>query len=287
MELYRERLQQRFVGSELRDLRILNPFVLRSVTPPPESLTGSQLAQVRRIGKRLALGFAGDRWIVIHLMIAGRLKLRAAGKQANRKQTLAVLDFGSSCIHFTEAGSRRRASLHIVGSAAELAAHDRGGLEPLTADPAELAAALRRENHTIKRALTDPGVIAGIGNAYSDEILHAARLSPFAQTGSMSDEQLARLHAATREVLVRFLEAMRAEVGEGFPETVTAFRADMAVHGRYGQPCPVCGAPVQRIRYAENETNYCAGCQTGGTIYADRSLSRLLGSDWPRSLDEL
>lgn len=287
VELYRERLEALFVGSELTQLSILNPFVLRSVEPAPEAIIGLPLEQVRRIGKRLALGFAGDRWAVIHLMIAGRLKLRSADKAANRKQTLAVLGFGTHNIHFTEAGSKRRASLHLLGSEAELAQHHRGGLEPLDVDSAQFASVLRRENHIIKRALTDPRLVSGIGNAYSDEILHAARISPFAQTGSMSDEQFARLHASCREVLGRFLSVMRNEVGDGFPETVTAFREDMAVHGKHGQPCPVCGAPVQRIRYADNETDYCAGCQTGGTIYADRSLSRLLKSDWPRSLDEL
>jgi len=287
VELYRERLLALLAGCALQALDIANPFLLRSVTPSPAELEGRVLREVRRIGKRLALGFEGDRWAVLHLMIAGRLKWRATGRRAPAGRAQARFRFPNGTLHFTEAGSQRRASVHLVQGEASLARFDRGGLEPLTASTAAFAERLRSERHTLKRSLTDPTLFSGIGNAYSDEILHRARLSPVRLTSQLSDEESARLFEATRATLVDWTERLRAQAGEGFPEKVTAFRPDMAVHGRYGQPCPVCGAPVQRIVYAENETNYCPTCQTGGTLLADRSLSRLLKSDWPRSLDEL
>ena len=245
------------------------------------------MRRISRLGKRIVITVDGERSLVIHLMVAGRLRWREAQAPLPRKRGLAAFDFGTGTVLFTEEGTKKRASLHVVGSAAELASHDRGGLEPLDATISQFREALIRENHTVKRALTDPRLFAGIGNAYSDEILHAARLSPMTLTQKMNDADIDRLHDATSATLELWTVRLRASVGEGFPEKVTAFRDGMAVHGRYGRPCPVCRAPVQRIVYASNEANYCARCQTGGRLLSDRSMSRLLKSDWPRSLDEL
>ena len=241
----------------------------------------------RRVGKRIAIELEGSLFIVIHLMIAGRLRWRPDKEKMPRGNTLAAFDFPTGRLVLTEAGSTRRASMHLVEGEGALAEMDRGGLEPLDASLEEFAERLRRENHTLKRSLTDPRLFSGIGNAYSDEILHRARLSPIAHSTKLDDEEVERLYHGTRETLIEWTARLRAEVGDGFPDKVTAFREGMAVHGRYGQPCPVCGSPVQRIRYASNETNYCARCQTGGRLLADRALSRLLGKDWPRSIDEV
>lgn len=287
VEIYVERLTDFTVGEALEQFRILNPFILRSVAPSPQDLAGLRVTRISRLGKRIVLGFEGDRYVVIHLMIAGRLRWRARGKSLPGKIALAAFDFANGTLFLSEAGSKRRASLHIVEGTAALAAHDRGGIEPLESSREAFVARLRRENHTLKRALADPRLFSGIGNAYSDEILHAARLSPMQLTSRIDDESAERLYDATRSTLTRWIELLRSETGEGFPETVTAFRPEMAVHGKYGQPCPVCSSPVQRIRYADNETNYCARCQTDGRLFADRGLSRLLKSDWPRSIDEL
>jgi formamidopyrimidine-DNA glycosylase len=285
--LYVEALAARVVGQPLDGVRLASPFFLRSVDPPIAEAIGRRVGAVERLGKRIVIALDGDVFLVLHLMIAGRLHWRPRRARITGKVGVAAIDFGAGTLVVTEASSRKRASLHVVRGAEALRAHDRGGIEVLDADVAAFAATLRRESHTLKRALTDPRLFSGIGNAYSDEILHRARLSPVRLTGQLSDEEVARLHAATRETLVDWTERLRRETGAGFPEKVTAFRDGMAVHGRYRQPCPSCGAPVQRIRYAENETNYCARCQTGGTLLADRSLSRLLKSDWPRRLEEL
>lgn len=285
--IYVERLCARVVGQRLDRVRLGSPFVLRSVAPPLSAVEARTVRRVTRVGKRIVITVDGERSLVIHLMIAGRLRWREAKASLPKRRGLAAFDFGNGTLLFTEEGSKRRASLHVVGSAAELAAHDRGGLEPLDATLAQFREALVRENHTVKRALTDPRLFSGIGNAYSDEILHAARLSPMKLTQRMNEPEIGRLHAATSETLELWTVRLRKKVGEGFPEKVTAFHGDMAVHGRYGQPCPVCLAPVQRIVYASNEANYCARCQTGGRLLSDRSMSRLLKSDWPRSLDEL
>ncbi len=300
--VYLEALEQRIVGRRLERLRILSPFVLRSVDPAPDDLAGRDVSGVRRIGKRLVLAFGsapdrpasggasrgGELFLVLHLMIAGRLRWRAPGGKPGmgRRQILAALAFDNGTLFFTEAGSTRRASLQIVRGDEALRSLDPGGLEPIDATLDQFRAALQRENHTVKRALTDPRLFSGIGNAYSDEILHAARLSPLKQTRTLSAEEIARLYGATRATLLAWIGRLRREAAGDFPEKVTAFRAEMAVHGRFGEPCPVCGAPVQRIRYAENECNYCARCQTEGRRLADRSLSRLLKDDWPRSIDE-
>lgn len=285
--VYLEALERRILGRRLEGLRIASPFVLRTVDPPVSALTGRRVIVLRRMGKRLVWGLEGDLFIVVHLMIAGRLRWAAAGAKAPGKIGLAAFDFEDGTLLLTEAGSKRRASLHLVAGESALAPFERGGLEPLDAGEAEFVGRLRLENHTLKRALTDPRLFSGIGNAYSDEILHRARLSPLRLTSRLSDEDAARLCHATRSVLLDWTERLRRETGQGFPEKVTAFRDGMAVHGRFRQPCPDCGTPIQRIRYAENETNYCPLCQTEGRLLADRGLSRLLREDWPRSLEEL
>ncbi len=285
--VYVERLAALVGGQPIGGIRLSSPFVLRTVDPPITAAVGRRVAGVHRLGKRIAIGLEGDLYLVLHLMIAGRLRWRPPGAKLPGRIALAGFDFASGTLLLTEASKKKRASLHLVAGAAGLAEFDRGGLEIDGATPAEFAAALRRDNHTLKRALTDPRVLSGIGNAYSDEILHRARLSPFKQTRQLGDDELSRLFAATRDTLTEWTERLRAEVGDGFPEKVTAFRDEMAVHGRYRQPCPTCGAPIQRIVYAENEANYCAACQTGGRLLADRALSRLLKQNWPRTLDEL
>jgi formamidopyrimidine-DNA glycosylase len=260
---------------------------LKTFEPPLDSVSGKAIRAIQRLGKRIALGCDHDLWLVLHLMIAGRLHWKPPGAKLLGRSFLSSFAFSSGTLQLTEAGTKHRASLYLVRGEAALREHDPAGLEPLTATFKQFEAALRRENHTLKRALTDPRLFSGIGNAYSDEILHRARLSPLALSQKLTQDDATRLFAAMRESLVEWIERLRAETGEGFPEKVTAFRPGMAVHGRFGEPCPVCGAPVQRIRYADNETNYCPRCQTGGRILADRSLSRLLKDDWPRSLDEL
>lgn len=283
--VYRERLAARVVGTRLQAAEVSSPFVLRSVEPRLASFSGCQVTGIERLGKRIVIAVEGDLFLVIHLMIAGRLKWAAVGKKPPKG--LASFAFTSGALVLTEAGTKRRASLTAVLGRTALQAMDRGGMGVLSASDDALLARLRSENHTLKRALTDPRLLDGIGNAYSDEILHAARLSPLQLTTKLSQADGLRLVHAIRSTLTMWIERLRAEVGDGWPEKVTAFRDDMAVHGRFRQPCPVCGAPVQRIRYAENETNYCARCQTGGRLLADRAMSRLLREDWPRSLDEL
>ncbi len=287
--VYIEALQRHVVGHRLERLKLLSPFVLRSVDPPIDSITGQMVTGVRRIGKRIVLEFEVDLFLVIHLMIAGRLRWRAPGQKPGMgpKLILASFDFAHGTLFFTEASSKKRASIQLVRGAAALQALDPGGLEPLDATIEQFRAALTRENHTLKRSLTDPHLFSGIGNAYSDEILHAAKRSPLKQTRALSDAELLRLYDATRATLRVWIDHLRQDVRDGFPEKVTAFRPEMAVHGRFKKPCPVCGAPVQHIVYADNECNYCAKCQTGGRLLADRSLSRLLKDDWPRSLDDL
>ncbi|MDE3054292.1 MAG: formamidopyrimidine-DNA glycosylase [Gemmatimonadota bacterium] len=285
--IYMEALDRRIVGRPVEHVRLLNPFVLRSVEPPLAALEGRAARGASRIGKRLVLGFDDELHLVIHLMIAGRLRWLARGRKPPGRIALLALDFADGTLVLTEAGTTRRASVHLMRGRGALAAFDRGGLDVFAATPAQFARRLRAENHTLKRALTDPRLFDGIGNAYSDEILHAARLSPLMLTATMDDDAVTRLHDAARATLAAWTDRLRRETGDGFPEKVTAFREGMAVHGRFRQPCPACGAPVQRIRYADNETNYCARCQTGGRLLADRALSRLLGQDWPRPLDEL
>ncbi len=285
--LYLEALRPRILGQPLERCRLANPFLLRSVDPPVATAEGRRIVALRRLGKRIVLGLEEDLFLVIHLMIAGRLHWKPRGARVPGRLGLAAFDFPTGTLLLTEAGTKKRASLHAVRGEKALAAHDPGGLEVLDAGPAAFRAALRRENHTLKRALTDPRLFSGIGNAYSDEILHRARLSPLALSRRLSDAEVARLHAAVRETLLDWLDRLRCAAGDGFPEKVTAFRPEMAVHGRFGIPCPACGTAVQRIVYAENETNYCPRCQTGGRVLADRSLSRLLRDDWPRSIEEL
>ena len=285
--VYVERLEARILGRRLLGTRVLNPFVLRSVSPALGELDGRRVTGIRRLGKRIVVEFEADLYLVVHLMIAGRFRWLAPGAKPPGKISLAAFEFEHGQLVLTEAGSKRRASLHVVQGSQAVAGFDRGGLEPLDIGPDVFAERLRSENHTLKRALADPRMFSGIGNAYSDEILHRARLSPLQLTGRLSDEDAATLYTATQAVLREWTDRLRAEAGDGFPEKVTAFREGMAVHGRFGEPCPVCGTPVQRIRYADNETNYCARCQTAGRVLADRSLSRLLGADWPRSIDEL
>jgi Formamidopyrimidine-DNA glycosylase len=284
--VYVESLERHIVGRTLEQVRLKSPFVLRTAVPPLTDVIGKRILAVRRIGKRIALVMEGELFVVLHLMIAGRLRwIEAGGKPP--ATALATFHFANGTLAFTEAGTRKRASLHIVRGDDAVAAFDMGGLEVLDADPDAFRERLLRENHTLKRALTDPRLFSGIGNAYSDEILHRARLSPIAQTHKLDPGEVLRLYASARSVLTEWTLRLREEARSGFPTKVTAFRPQMAVHGRFGEPCPDCGAPVQRIVYAENETNYCARCQTGGTILADRALSRLLKSSWPRSIDEL
>jgi formamidopyrimidine-DNA glycosylase len=284
--VYIEALERRIVGQALERVKLASPFVLRSFDPPLDALNGRVVRGLRRIGKRIVLDLGDDLFAVIHLMIAGRLHWRGPGEKRRPQGIVASFEFANGTLHFTEAGTRKRASLTLVRGEEALAALDPGGVEPLAASFEEFDAALRRESHTLKRALTDPHLFSGIGNAYSDEILHAARLSPLKLTRSLTEEEARRLHQATRVTLASWTDILRAQAATRFPEKVTAFREGMAVHGRYKQPCPVCGSPVQRIVYAENECNYCATCQTGGRLLADRSLSRLLKDDWPKRLEE-
>ena len=285
--VYCERLAALAGGTPLLRLRIASPWVLRSVDPAPGELEGRVLTGVRRLGKRIVLELAGGYFVVIHLMVAGRLRRRAPGAVLPRKRGLAALDFPGHTFLLTAEGTRKRASIYIVQGEDALAGHDPGGVEPFAAGPALFAAALTRERHTLKRALTDPTLISGIGGAYADEIMHRAGLSPLARTDTLEPGELDRLHAAVQEVLAEWVDRLRAEAADGFPEKVTAFHPEMAVHGRYGQPCPVCGTPVQRIVHADDETNYCPRCQTGGRVLADRALSRLLKEDWPRRIEDL
>jgi formamidopyrimidine-DNA glycosylase len=297
IETYLEALSERVLGEPLLRVRIASPFLLRTADPPIREAEGKRVVELRRLGKRVVLALEGDLFLALHLMIAGRLHwmeeaprqdgARGAKRPARAGATLASFEFPRGTLTLTEAGTKRRAALHVVRGEAGLGALARAGIEPLDADLAAFALALRRENHTLKRALTDPDLFSGIGNAYSDEMLHEARLSPVKLTQRLSDEEIARLHRAARDVLGRWLVRLREERAGGFPEKVTAFRQDFAVHGRHRQPCPRCGAPVQRIVHADNETNYCPRCQTGGQILSDRSLARLLKEDWPRRLEEL
>ena len=285
--LYIHALTPRVVGREITGVRLASPFLLRSIDPPLGAAAGRTIVALHRLGKRIVFETDDELFLIVHLMIAGRFRWKEPGARIPGKVGLFALDFDAGTLILTEAGTKRRASLHLVRGRAALAAHDPGGLEVLASDAAAFAAALRRENHTLKRALTDPHLFSGIGNAYSDEILHAARLSPFKLTASLTGDETLRLFDATRSTLSSWTERLQRETGDGFPGKVTAFREGMAVHGRYGEPCPACGAPVQRVVYAANEANYCATCQTGGRLLADRSLSRLLREDWPRTLDEL
>ena len=284
---YLSALDSRVKGRILKRVRLVSPFLLRSVMPPIESVEGKKVVALHRMGKRIVFEFDEQLCLVLHLMIAGRLHWSEKGAKINVKIGLASFDFENGSLLLTEAGTKRRASLHVVRGEEALRALDPGGLEVLDATPEKFREALVRENHTLKRALTDPRLFSGIGNAYSDEILHRAKLSPLAMTGKLKEEEVSRLHRATLDVFREVIDRLRSEARGEFPEGVTAFRKWHAVHGRFKKPCPVCGAPVQRIRYAENETNYCPRCQTGGKVLADRSLSRLLKDDWPRTLDEL
>jgi formamidopyrimidine-DNA glycosylase len=288
LTVYLEALRGRVVGQPLERARLSSPFLVRTVEPPLAAAEGQTVRSIERLGKRLVFELGdGELFLVLHLMVAGRLRWQKQGAKLPGKLGLAAFDFPNGTLVLTEAGSKKRAALHVVRGRAALEAHDPGGVEPLACDLAEFTAALQRENRTLKRALTDPHLFSGIGNAYSDEILHRARMSPFVLTSRLDEGATARLFAATREVLLEWIARLRVEAGDKFPERVTAFRPEMAVHGRYGQPCPVCGEPVQRILYAENVANYCAACQTGGKLLADRALSRLLKDEWPRSLEEL
>jgi formamidopyrimidine-DNA glycosylase len=304
--IYIEALQKRILGHSLQQVRLVSPFLLRTANPPIQAVYGRRAVALRRLGKRVAVGLAEDYWLVLHLMIAGRLhwaghdfakphfdpvereaKSARSVKKPRMGTVQAHFEFDSGILTMTEAGTKRRASLHVVQGESSLQDFEPGGLEVLECSPSEFKQALTSENHTLKRSLTDPHLFSGIGNAYSDEILHEAHLSPVTLTQKVSSEQIKRLHRATQEVLIRWTERLRSETGDAFPENVTAFRPEMAVHGKFGQPCPVCGSTVQSIRYAENETNYCPGCQTGGKLLADRSLSLLLKRDWPRTPEEL
>ncbi len=287
IELYLHALRPRIETRTLERVRLASPFLLRSVEPPLDAVYGREVIGLRRLGKRIVWALEGDLFLVFHLMVAGRFRWKPPGMAIPRRLGLAAFDFASGTVLLTEAGSSRQASLSVVRGETDLAAHDPGGLDVFTASPRAFADTLRRENHTLKRALTDPRLLSGIGNAYSDEILWAAQLSPLALTSRLSDEEIARVHQAAKATLIHWRDTLIAEIGETFPNKVTAFREGMAAHGRFGQPCPACGTPVQRIRYVANEANYCPRCQTGGTLLADRALSRLLKEDWPRSLDDL
>jgi formamidopyrimidine-DNA glycosylase len=284
---YISALEPRIVGQPLLHVRLASPFLLRTAEPPVADVEGCVVREVRRIGKRIAIGLEDDLWVVLHLMIAARLHWRPPQATLAGRNALAAFDFPDGSLVLTEAGSKRRASLHVLRGEASLLALDPGGIDIFTSDLDAFRAALTAENHTLKRSLTDPRILSGIGNAYSDEILHAAQLSPISLTRALKPHEWERLFAATRDTLRLWIDRLQDEASRGFPEKVTAFRKDMAVHGRFGEPCPRCGAPIQRIRYADNDTNYCPACQTGGKLLADRSLSRILGSDWPRTLDEL
>ena len=285
--LYLHALEERIVDRRIGGIRLASPFLLRSVNPPLSSVVDRSITALHRLGKRIVFEIDGDVFLVFHLMIAGRFRWRPPAARIPGKIGLLALDFEHGTLILTEAGTTRRASLHVVAGRAALAEHDPGGLDVLGADVCAFRSVLQESNHTLKRALTDPHLFSGIGNAYSDEILHAARLSPFKQTDSLTNEEVQRLYDATREILTQWIARLQAEVGDDFPEKVTAFHDGMAAHGRYGHPCPKCGAPIQRIVYADNESNYCANCQTAGRLLADRSLSRLLRDDWPRTLEEL
>lgn len=285
--IYLEALARRVLGAPLERFRVGNPFIVRTIDPSPAAFEGRRVVALRRLGKRLVLGFEDDLWLVLHLMVAGRLRWRDRGAALPGKAGLAAFDFPAGTLLLTEAGSKRQAAIHLLRGTDGLDAFDRGGLEVLDTDLATFAQQLTRANHTLKRALTDPTIFSGIGNAYSDEILHAARLSPMKQVRHLNDTEIARLHEAVVRTLAAWIARTRDEVGDGFPEKVTAFRPGMAVHGRYGQPCPACGAPVQRIVYASHECNYCAACQTEGRLLSDRALSRLLHEDWPKTLEEM
>ncbi len=284
---YLSALHARIVGQPLMKVRLASPFLLRTVHPTIDQIEGHTVRSLRRIGKRIAIGFDNGTWMVLHLMIAGRLHWRPTGAKLGARNQLAAFDFPQGSLVLTEAGAKHRAALHLFRNEDEMQAIDPGGVDPFALDDESFQALLLAENRTLKRALTDPRILSGIGNAYSDEILHAAQLSPILQTHKLTQPEWERLFRATRETLQLWIDRLTAEAGKEFPEKVTAFRKDMAVHGRFAEPCPRCGQPVQRIRYADNETNYCAQCQTGGQVLADRSLSRLLGKDWPRTLDEL
>jgi len=284
---YISALEPRIVAQPIERVRFASPFLLRTVQPPVATVEGRTVRELRRIGKRIAIGVDGDLWLVLHLMIAGRLHWRPSGAKLSGRQSLAAFDFPNGSLVLTEAGTKRRASLHVLSGEEGLHSVDPGGIDILTSDFISFRAALTAENRTLKRALTDPRLVSGIGNAYSDEILHAARLSPITLTHKLHPQEWERLFAATRHTLGLWIDRLRKEAEAGFPEKVTAFRKDMAVHGRFGEPCPSCGEKIQRIRYADNETNYCARCQTGGKVLADRGLSRLLRSDWPKTLEEL
>ena len=286
LTVYREALQTRIAGATLRRVRLASPFLLRTAMPPITEAEGKRVLGVERLAKRLLLRLEDDLWLVIHLMIAGRLHWVDADAGKPKGRALALLEFDTGTLSLTEAGTKRRASLHLVRGRSALAQFDKGGIDVLEATPEQFAQRLRSENHTLKRALTDQRLFSGIGNAYSDEILHRARLSPIAMTSKLGDADIARLHAAAQDVLIEWANRLHEQAAGDFPEKVTAFRPEMAVHGRFGKPCPVCGSPVQRIVYAENEANYCARCQTGGTLLADRALSRLLHKSWPRTLEE-
>jgi formamidopyrimidine-DNA glycosylase len=285
--VYLDALKPRILGRTLERVRIGGPFLLRTADPPLDSTFGRRVAALRRVGKRIAIGFDGNLWLVLHLMIAGRLHWSDRSRAPGGRRTLAVFEFDSGALSLTEAGSQKRASLHVVAGEAGLESLDPGGIDVLESPLATFAAVLVSENHTLKRALTDPRLFSGIGNAYSDEILHRAGLSPILLTARLTPEEIASLHRATREVLTEWVARLRADAKGKFPEKVTAFREGMTVHGRFGKPCPRCGTKIQRIRYASNETNYCPRCQTGGKLLADRALSRLFGRDWPRTLEEL
>ena len=287
VSVYVEAIRERVAGHKLVRTIVKSPFLLRSTTPPISATAGRTVVEVRRVGKQIAIGVEGDLWLVLHLMIAGRLHWKTSAPKLGSRNILVAFEFDNGWLWLTEAGTQRRAALRVVEGQAGLESLTAGGIEPLDASLGAFATALRSSNHTLKRSLTDPHIFSGIGNAYSDEILHRAQLSPIAMTQKLTDDEVGRLYDATRAILIEWIDRLRAESDGEFPEKVTAFRPEMAVHGRYGQPCPRCGAKVQRIRYASNETNYCATCQTGGRLLADRALSRLLHEDWPRTLDEL